>query len=357
MPGNITASVSESPQAYFGNDQHEEDARRQGYKGTFQGAQWSPNAQDRMYGKAANTLQSGFSGQSDPTTEYQNQIRSAAQARIGGLQNNAQGRKEMLKADLEQGFANQAAQLRRGAAGTGAQASLGYGRAAGDLANKFQQNLSRGMLDVETQAGNELGQMGNIGQQLFAQELANRQQQYNQAQDLSNLYMDFAGVEGGRQAEESARSAALTQARKDAQSQLMGSAGQAIGYHMGGQSGQDAAQSYGGIASMFAGSDINMKKDISPAVTEIRSFLSELKPYQYEYKEPRHGVGKHYSVMAQDLQKHPVGRSMVIDTPDGLIVDYARGFAVILASQADLNQRFNKIENVLEAILNNLEGK
>jgi hypothetical protein len=199
----------------------EDQARKQGYQGTFFAPQNYADSAGQNFAKATNILQGGFSGQGQETTDYQNALRGAAMERIQGLGKNAEQNKARLKADLEQGFANQANILRRSAAGTGAGASLGYGRAAGDLASKFQQNLAGGLLDIDNQSIDRLGALGGIGNNLFQQQLLERQNQYNQAQDLSNMYNDWSGVEAGRGAAEQAAAAQATAARKAAQAQLI----------------------------------------------------------------------------------------------------------------------------------------
>jgi hypothetical protein len=87
----------------------------------------------------------------------------------------------------------------------------------------------------------------------------------------------------------------------------------------------------------------NVKSDANP-----KSFLDALTAYSYEYKEPEkpgRGKGRHMSVMAQDLEKAgPVGKSMVLDTPNGKMVDYGKGFGAMLANQAHLNERLKKME-------------
>jgi len=87
------------------------------------------------------------------------------------------------------------------------------------------------------------------------------------------------------------------------------------------------------------------KEDFSP-----KSFLDALQAYSYEYKDshkdkPEAGEGRFLSVMAQDLQKSgPVGRSAVIETPHGKMVDYGKLSGAMLASQAHLNERVSMIE-------------
>ena len=49
-------------------------------------------------------------------------------------------------------------------------------------------------------------------------------------------------------------------------------------------------------------------------------------------------------VMAQDLEKSPMGASFVKDTPKGKMVDYGHGLAAILASQANIHDRLRNLE-------------
>lgn len=97
------------------------------------------------------------------------------------------------------------------------------------------------------------------------------------------------------------------------------------------------------------GSDINLKKNISPGSGEVESFLDALNSYKYEYKDenaPGSDAGMFVGVMAQDLEKSPMGASFVKDTPDGKMVDYGHGLAAILASQANIHDRLKQLEEV-----------
>jgi hypothetical protein len=99
-------------------------------------------------------------------------------------------------------------------------------------------------------------------------------------------------------------------------------------------------------------SDEDKKKNIKKEDEEFssKSFLDALQSYTYEYKDsekhrPEAGEGRRLSVMAQDLEKAgPVGKSMVINTSEGKVVDYGRGFGAILAAQAELNKRLKDVE-------------
>jgi len=99
-----------------------------------------------------------------------------------------------------------------------------------------------------------------------------------------------------------------------------------------------------GYASV--GSDIRAKTNISPGAGEVESFLDALNSYKYEYKDPAAAdeTGMFVGVMAQDLEKTPMGASFVKDTPRGKMVDYGHGLAAILASQANIHDRLRHLE-------------
>lgn len=115
-------------------------------------------------------------------------------------------------------------------------------------------------------------------------------------------------------------------------------------------------EAYGSVMSgvgagvgAIAASDKNMKKDIQASNENMDSFLDALKAYTYEYKDedkkkPGAGSGKFSGVMAQDLEKSKLGKGMVMDTPDGKMVDYGKGFGLMLAANARLNERLKKLE-------------
>lgn len=77
-----------------------------------------------------------------------------------------------------------------------------------------------------------------------------------------------------------------------------------------------------------------------------KNFLDAIQATSFEYKKGKNmPEGRFLGVMAQDLEKAgPVGKSMVQQTPAGKQVDFGRGFAAILAAQADLNKRMKKLE-------------
>jgi len=102
-----------------------------------------------------------------------------------------------------------------------------------------------------------------------------------------------------------------------------------------------------GAWAVYAASDINAKREIRAADSQVEGFLDALNAYQYKYKDPQApgaDPGMFVGVMAQDLEKSPMGASFVKDTPHGKMVDYGHGLAAILASQSNLHDRLRQLE-------------
>lgn len=81
---------------------------------------------------------------------------------------------------------------------------------------------------------------------------------------------------------------------------------------------------------------------------KIQDFIDKLKAYQYEYKNAKHGEGKHTSVMAQDLMKSDLGSTAIIETPEGKAVDYGKLAAPMLAHQSMLSDKVKELEAALK---------
>lgn len=78
---------------------------------------------------------------------------------------------------------------------------------------------------------------------------------------------------------------------------------------------------------------------------EPAQMLDRLQPYAYDYK-PGRGLppGRQYGVMAQDLERSPMGASVVEQTPRGKAIDVARATGLHFAAEANLNQRLRALE-------------
>jgi hypothetical protein len=198
--------------------------------------------------------------------------------------------------------------LQSGTQLTAAQAQLQQQAA---LANQ-EAMLKAGMFN--TQAGLEAQQLQQAGQLGFGGLGINA---------LGAQFGAYNSLYGGQQAAE-ARDAAFKQAL------------------MGGLIGAGGTLGAAGIAA----SDRNMKKDIK-VNKETRAFLNALTDNEYSYKDTRQAgtaPGKQYGPMAQDLEKTAMGKTAVIQGPDGKMVDSSRGFLLALSGLANLNQRLAKLE-------------
>ena len=85
----------------------------------------------------------------------------------------------------------------------------------------------------------------------------------------------------------------------------------------------------------------------------LDDMMAKTKPYSFDYNNKGRKLqaalgnnpdGRQYGVMAQDLERSPVGRSMVIDTPAGKVVDTNKAAMASLAANARLNERLERME-------------
>lgn len=96
-------------------------------------------------------------------------------------------------------------------------------------------------------------------------------------------------------------------------------------------------------------SDRRIKKSIADGESDIRGFLDALggkgKTWRYKDQEdPRGGKGQRWGQMAQDIERTPVGRSLVSEDVDGVkVIDARAAVGVMLAALAQQNARINKL--------------
>lgn len=99
-------------------------------------------------------------------------------------------------------------------------------------------------------------------------------------------------------------------------------------------------------ASIAAFSDQKQKKNIKQN-NETLSFLNALTDNSYEYKDtslPGTKPGRQYGPMAQDLAKTKMGKSAIIETDQGMMVDTTRAMLLALSGLSNINARLNKLE-------------
>lgn len=113
------------------------------------------------------------------------------------------------------------------------------------------------------------------------------------------------------------------------------------GYDKGSQVAGDAAKVIGAAALAF--SDERVKHEISRADNEIDTFMKGLHPYEYKYKFEQDQV--RYGIMAQDLEKSKIGKSLIKENSEGLkMVDINSAVLAIMATLSRIDSRLSKLE-------------
>lgn len=116
-----------------------------------------------------------------------------------------------------------------------------------------------------------------------------------------------------------------------------------------------------GLNSGVIPSDEDLKTSIKPGIKPIDQFLSTINAHSYKYKNPElDGKGTFVSPMAQELEQTELGKSAVIETPRGKMVDYARLGGIGLAASAVLyreQQRLQDQVNELRKAFSLVKGK
>ena len=288
-------------------------------------------------------MESGRVMAGDPRTHQMNQQADKA---LGMLGETAQGKD--LVATREAGLARD--QLRKDALGMAMSAP---GSAA--ARRGAQMALSKGSANIGAQGALAAAKERLGAQQAYGQlgaGLAGQAQQYELGKN-KNL-QGWAGME---QAEMQAdRNARMEQAKMKANmhtSQYASDRGASAAQY--GKDRDANAAMFGNItrgigAAIMGGSDERAKKNVEPASSKIEQLLDELSPVQFEYKDEVEGKpgfppGTHIGVMAQDMEKSPVGNKSVAENEDGVkMLDLGKVAATSLAAAASLHDRIKALE-------------
>lgn len=107
------------------------------------------------------------------------------------------------------------------------------------------------------------------------------------------------------------------------------------------QSGQMMSGGMGLLGLAAMASDKNLKDDVKDSDDESNKMLSTLKAKTFSYKDdPK--KGKQLGILAQDLEKSPMGKAMVIETPKGKHIDMEKALSAVLAVQSTLDKRLKR---------------
>jgi len=233
------------------------------------------------------------------------------------------------------------------------------------LRNQQNQNMQQALAMARSgqspsaanlMARNALQAQGMANQQAFGQGLGQAAQEMGQLNQFrlggttQGRAQDAAYEMMARQGQQQTQAQSLDQAKAmlQAQTQRELGAAQARAAQRAAKNQQQNSMlgtvAQVGALALMAFSDEKVKKNIQTGRKAVENFLDGLKAHKYEYKNPEHGEGEHVSVMAQELEKSEIGEKMVVDTPEGKMVDYGKGLPAMLAAQALLHEKIKKLE-------------
>lgn len=180
------------------------------------------------------------------------------------------------------------------------------------------------------------------------QDLAFRGQDINQrAQDMQKEQAQAQLTAQLRQMDDVARQAYLSQLSAVDRAELEARMGIEMS-HIGKPSRVSQLLGAAGpvIAALAEASDEKLKKNVKPSDDMIDEFLKKMNDYSFKYKDESYGEGERLGVMAQDLEKSDLGKSMVVEDKDGnkMIKDTSGAHGLTLASLARLDERLRELE-------------
>lgn len=99
-------------------------------------------------------------------------------------------------------------------------------------------------------------------------------------------------------------------------------------------------------------SDAALKENIKKAEVDIDDLLTNLTPYEFNYKDQAHGKGTFYGVLAQDLEKSKAGKTLVVDKKEGKAIDVNKAFHALLAANSYLAKQVKELKEKVEGAKN-----
>lgn len=268
--------------------------------------------------------------------------------KIGGLGDESASAGEQRQNMNNQGgmaswFADQA-QNNYGSTGAEAQQARDYlRRIASGQESLSREQLRQGM------------QQNRAAQQSFAASAAPQNQAMAALTGANNMAKAGYGMSGQaalagiqeRQGAQNALNQAILGARGQDLQAALGSRQNAISAYGGTQPDKSWMEKWAGPISgglsALAMSDKRLKEDVEDGDSEAERALKGLRAYSYRYKNQKHGSGKQFGIMAQDLEKAGL-KHAVIDTPEGKAVHAGKAATAGLGLIAALGRRVEKLE-------------
>lgn len=115
---------------------------------------------------------------------------------------------------------------------------------------------------------------------------------------------------------------------------------------------REAALERGAYADSLL-SDKRLKSDTMGGGNDVDHFLGSLQPVSYHYKPGVPGEDPHaqrYGILAQDVARTPMGRSLVEGTPAGMAINVPHATGALLAGEGELYARQRRLEDQLRAV-------
>lgn len=270
-----------------------------------------------------------FSSQEDSVYEADPAAAAAQQSALAGLQDivDSDGLTAETKADL-------AAQQKQ-------QADLERGQRESILANARARGVGGSGLEFASNLANQQGSAEIGAQQGFNTAALGEQQKYQALNDLAvqggAINTQNLNVANSQNAINAFNAANQNQYNIG---QAAGTANAYNGLSTSAAQQQQAAQNLIGSGVGAVGAAVASDEQVKEDVKEFDpdQFLDSITGYKYKYKNKDLGDGSNGGVMAQDLEKTPEGAAIVEDTPEGKMVDYGKGFGLLLASMAQIHK-------------------
>lgn len=206
----------------------------------------------------------------------------------------------------------------------------------------YDFRMKEGMKAIERSAAARGGRHGGAtmkalvgyGQDVASSEYQNAYNRFNADRDRRfNRLGSIAGV--GQTANSQVAAAGQNYANQygaNETNMANARAGQAMG--QAGQLGNAIGQ---GTMAYLAFSDERLKENIKPvSKSDLAEMRKNLKAYTFQYKSDIHGRGEFVGVMAQDLEKSKLGKTLVFEDSHGhKQIDLARVLMLFLATMAE----------------------
>lgn len=208
------------------------------------------------------------------------------------------------------------------------QADPGYAFRMAEGAKAIERSASaRGGLN----SGATMKALTRFGQDTASAEYSNAYNRFNA--DRDRRFNRLASLSGSGQTANSGVAQASQNYANQYGSNVTGVANAEAGKAMG-QANQLNQLAGNASLAAIAFSDARLKKDIEPiSKADIAEMRSHLKAYRFRYTDESFGKGEWVGVMAQDLEKSKLGRTLVVEDENGFKqVDMRKVMSLFLAT-------------------------